>query len=162
MRSIFRFCVFALALPLCGCPGEAMQPPKQLHAHPTQVWLEIKSGPAQPGSGFVDVLGSNQQPYNYQYTGGDDGQGNLKINSSEGVGVEIQLHLKGNNSFNLGRVYFADDDGNQLSTSKVDHRNKKIIDKNEVKQQAQYKVEVKDESVAPSVTILCDPGIINN
>jgi len=76
--------------------------------------------------------------------------------------VEIQLHLKGNNSFKLGRVYFADDDGNQLSTSKVDHRNKKIIDKNEVKQQAQYKVEVKDESVAPSVTILCDPGIINN
>ncbi len=83
MRSIFRLCVLALALPLCGCP-QPETPPKQLNAHPTQVWLEVKSGPAQPGSGFVDVLGSNNQPYNYMYTGGDGNHGNLTVNSHEG------------------------------------------------------------------------------
>ena len=172
MERSFRFYALILAVSICGCtqkappspppPPPPPPPPQALHEHSHPVTLDVQSG-SSTQSGYVDTHGSNGDVYSCKYTGGDDGAGNLTIDSTEGHNVTIPINLHGGGNFTIGVVYFPKDPNGQLSAdTKTNRRNAVIKDKNDMLQDGTYKVIVQDTLSSGDVVILsCDPGIRN-
>jgi hypothetical protein len=79
------------------------------HPHNHPVTLDVQPGSV---SGYIQTYGSDGNVYSYLYTGGDDGQGGLKINYAEKPDVTEVIRLTG--GYDIRKVYFLDDDYNQL------------------------------------------------
>jgi hypothetical protein len=163
MRSNFRFSTFALVVSLCGCAHEGSPPTSMIsHPHNHPVTLDVQRGSV---SGYIQIYGSDGNVYSYLYTGGDDGQGGLKINYAEKPDVTEVIRLTG--GYEIGKVYFLDDDYNQLFNEPLTTHPKNVVihDKNKITQTqvAFYKIIVHyTNSSGNTVKIACDPRIVNN
>jgi hypothetical protein len=130
------------------------------HGHP--VTLDVQQGTV---SGYIQTLGSDGNVYSYQYTGGDDANGGLKINYDPSMpDVTEVVRLTG--GYDIGKVYFLDDDANQLSHDNITNKKNVVIhDKNNITQTqvAFYKIIVQyTNTLGKTVKIACDPRIVNN
>jgi hypothetical protein len=120
--------------------------------------LNVQPGPNN-GTGWVNVLATNGQPYAFKYTGGDRDNGSLETMVGDGTAT-INVNLQGNNNrYSIYDVSFSGDSNNQLSRT-FSGQNATITDINTVAETADYAVIVEDSNV--HTTIVCDPMIKND
>lgn len=149
MRNSARFVGLLLVPIISGCPNAVVQPPpppRTTPDHPNHVTLQVASG----GSGYVCT-----------FSGGDDGNGNVKVKRSEGdVNIHVDLNAAANFAI-LGFYFDHDTDPPQLSGKATGGGSKGVIhDNNSDVLDAYFGVVLKDANA--SASFVCDPKIVNN
>lgn len=127
------------------------------------VELDVRNSTTD-GDGWINVTGSNNQPYSYKYTGGDAhtnyGHVTFSINGGQGVinlsvvAADARYQLVGQNC-----ITFTGDKHAQLSTHGNAPRSRVIHDSCTAALDGQYKVLVTDTTA--NATVACDPRVVN-
>jgi|GEM_PF-932491 len=138
--------------------------------NPHDIELDIRDHHTIDEEGWVNVYGSNQKPYSYQYSGGDPrpgskkkGNGDVTYHAKHGVGkIKISLVACRDRYALIGDdcVGFVGDTQAQLSVSGKSRRQRVIKDKCTKEIAAYYMVAVTDIAEG-NATIPCDPRVIN-
>jgi len=126
--------------------------------NPTSTSLDVRDS-SSDGDGWTNVKGSNDRPYSYKYTGGNNGN-NGAISFTVGGGhAAVTLSLAADPRYAIQSVAFSGDGAQQLSVEGNAPRNRVINDKCSAAIDAQYKVTVLD--TVANATVPCDPVIRN-
>jgi hypothetical protein len=109
-------------------------------------------------AGWYNVNASNNQPYSYSYTGGDDGSGGLEEVVNQGRDT-APIRLTADQRYQIQGVTFMNDTEHQLTWAGDGNRAGSIIDANTTVETAKYTVVVVDTTA--NCTINCDPEVKN-
>jgi len=128
--------------------------------NPTNVSLDVRNF-SSSDPGWVNVTGSNGQPYSYAYSGGNNGNnGNLQF-SIGGGNAATTVSLVADQRYQFqGDVTFVNDPDGQLTSQGNAPRNRVVNDRcSAALPNGQYKITVLDTTA--NATVPCDPVIIN-
>ena len=114
---------------------------------------------ASSDPGWHNVMASNNQPYSYSYSGGDDGVGGLVQTVGQGRDT-APIQLSADQRYQINACNFTNDDQHQLSWAGNGNRAGTIIDANTQIETAKYTVLVNDTGNG-NCTIPCDPTVQN-
>ena len=127
--------------------------------NPTNVSLDVRNS-SSGDPGWVNVNGSNGQPFSYCYTGGNrNNDGGVEFNTGNGNAATTVSLIADNRYQFQGDVSFVGDANSQLTSQGNAPRQRVVNDRCTAVQSAQYKINVLD--TVANATIPCDPVIIN-
>lgn len=123
------------------------------------IYLDIKEGGGP--AGWTEVTANNGQTYAYQFTGGNDGHGNVE----QPIGSPIDLFCvsiaDARYQIQANSLTISNDPNNELTGVVNDVRSIRITDKNDIAESGAYwSLGVVDTDAG--CTIPCDPRVTND
>ena len=125
---------------------------------PVNVNLDVRNFSSGGADGYKDVTASNGQTYSYKYTGGSEGNGNVRVGVGGGQAA-IDVSLRSDPRYSITNITFSPADS-QFTWHAGGHAAVAVIVDTAVAVASVKYTVIATDSIA-SCTVPCDPTIQN-